>query len=257
MRFAIITAGVLMLLAGTVIAQEWNIETVVLTGDTDLWNSLVLDSSGYPHISYSEASSEDLMYAHWDGTEWQIETVDSEGNVGITNSLALDSSDNPHISYYDWTNENLKYAFWNGSSWEIETVDSAGDVGGSTSLALDSSDNPHISYCKYYPNNDDLKYAYFSPLGIEDDLVISECLLLGVSPNPSNGTVSIHFGVPEASLVRFSVFDISGRLVSEIKGVEYSQGSHVVQLNELSPGIYFCRMTSGDFSATQRFVVIE
>jgi hypothetical protein len=46
-------------------------------------------------------------------------------------------------------------------------------------------------------------------------------------------------------------------MVSEIHGDEYSPGFHDVLLGELTPGIYFCRMISGDFTATQRFVVIE
>jgi len=34
-------------------------------------------------------------------------------------------------------------------------------------------------------------------------------------------------------------------------------GYHQVQLDELAPGIYFCKMIAGEFTATQRFVVIE
>ncbi|MCK4506441.1 MAG: T9SS type A sorting domain-containing protein [Candidatus Aegiribacteria sp.] len=46
-------------------------------------------------------------------------------------------------------------------------------------------------------------------------------------------------------------------MVSEIYEDEYSPGFHDVLHGELTPGIYFCRMISGDFTATQRFVVIE
>ncbi|MCK4807744.1 MAG: T9SS type A sorting domain-containing protein [Candidatus Aegiribacteria sp.] len=76
-------------------------------------------------------------------------------------------------------------------------------------------------------------------------------------PNPTCGSVSVRFGLPEPSLVILSVFDLSGRLIYGNQGDEYSIGFHDVQLGDLSPGIYFCRMISGDFIATQQFVVIE
>ena len=81
--------------------------------------------------------------------------------------------------------------------------------------------------------------------------------LLPIAPNPSNGSPLIRFGLPEPAFVGICIFDISGRLVSEVSGDEYSLGYHEVQLKDLNSGIYFCRMISGDFIATQHFVVIE
>ena len=74
------------------------------------YNSLALDANGYPHVSYRDASNEDLKYAWYDGSMWVSMTVDSAGWVGRYNSLALDSNGSPHISYFDWTNGDLKYA---------------------------------------------------------------------------------------------------------------------------------------------------
>ena len=52
--------------------------------------SLALDGGGYPHISYSDSTIEDLKYAYRDASGWHLETVDSEGDVGQYTSLALD-----------------------------------------------------------------------------------------------------------------------------------------------------------------------
>ncbi len=81
--------------------------------------------------------------------------------------------------------------------------------------------------------------------------------LFPILPNPSSGSPIIRFALPETANVDIYVFDFSGRLVSEIHGDEYSIGFHEVLLGDFSPGIYFCRMISGEFAATQRFVVIE
>lgn len=82
-------------------------------------------------------------------------------------------------------------------------------------------------------------------------------VLLPFSPNPTTGSPVIRFGLPEPSSVEFRIFDISGRLISEIHGDEYSSGFHDIQQEDLSSGIYFCRMISEGFTATQRFVMIE
>jgi len=97
----------------------------------------------------------------------------------------------------------------------------------------------------------------WDPLGIEGDPQVTEYSLLGATPNPSYGSASICFAVPELSLVELSIFDLAGHLVITAAQGEYSQGVHQIQLEELAPGIYFCRMISGKFTTTQRFVVIE
>ncbi|MCK4815879.1 T9SS type A sorting domain-containing protein, partial [bacterium] len=96
----------------------------------------------------------------------------------------------------------------------------------------------------------------WDPVGIEEGEA-TELRLLTVAPNPSSGFSVLRFYLPVSASVKLNVFDLSGRIVQETHEDEYSAGYHDVQLEDLLPGIYFCRMTSGDFSATQRFVVIE
>jgi len=85
----------------------------------------------------------------------------------------------------------------------------------------------------------------------------SPLCLFPFTPNPSAGSPAVRFSLAEPASVELSIFDLSGRLVSDIYGENYSTGYHDVLLEDLSPGLYFCRMISGDFQATQRFVVIE
>ena len=57
-------------------------------------NSVALDSSDIPHISYSTKFK--LKYARWTGSAWNNETVSSASG---SPSIAVDSNDSPHISY--------------------------------------------------------------------------------------------------------------------------------------------------------------
>jgi len=122
-------------------------------GISGKWNSMVIDSKGFPHASYSQwAAGGDLRYAEWDGTSWNITTVDSSNNSstyrGFDNSLALAPDGSAHISYFDA--RTLKYAHQNRGKWVIEKVDVVAPgydfYGGSTTMLLDSHGNPHIIY---------------------------------------------------------------------------------------------------------------
>jgi PKD repeat protein len=127
----------------------------------DNHNSIALNSSGTPYISFYDFVAHNLKYAeeitHSPST-WTNYTVDSNGLVGLNTSIAIDSSDNIHISYYDITNADVKYATNASGSWVLSTIDSSGIVGYSgISLAMDSNDKAHVVY---FDNvYDDLKYT--------------------------------------------------------------------------------------------------
>lgn len=78
--------------------------------------------------------------------------------------------------------------------------------------------------------------------------------LLTFSPNPSlDPTIRFYLGEP--SNVAFSIFEISGRLISILSEIDYPAGYHSIELEELSPGIYFCRMYFDNTNLTRRFII--
>jgi hypothetical protein len=110
------------------------------------YNSIAIDSSGHPHISYLDNSNPAdyvLKHAYFDGRKWKTETVDS-GDVGWWSAIAIDSLGHIHISYHaDKPSSSLKYAYFNGTVWNLTIVDSGGY---STALAVDSNNRPHITH---------------------------------------------------------------------------------------------------------------
>jgi hypothetical protein len=153
---------------------SWQFETVVpdTTAGTDeiyidYSTSIALDSSDYPHISYTRATQNsggaldyDVMYAFFNGASWIVQPVDEEGNWGMETSLVLDASGHPHISYYGGTGSTtyLKYAYHNGTVWTIVNIDPVSPSTCATSITLDSSGYPHISYDASHG----LKYANYN-----------------------------------------------------------------------------------------------
>jgi hypothetical protein len=164
--------------------DTWYCETVETAGYAGLYTSIVLDSAGWPHISYirdtvtpypdptpvgalplpgGQGSAPDsprqLRYAWQDGAGWHFQTVVMDtGAEGGHTSLALDSAGLPHISYFDSILGALRHTWYDGTQWHLQTVDP--DAAGQyTSLAVDSADHLHISYYAYLAS--DLRYAYY------------------------------------------------------------------------------------------------
>ncbi len=84
------------------------------------------------------------------------------------------------------------------------------------------------------------------------------------SPNPFHSTTTIRFTLSQESNVQISIFDINGELVTMLANGPFSAGDHSVAWNSsdnlgntLSPGIYFYRLTSGNYSETNKMLLIK
>jgi hypothetical protein len=134
----------------------WLIQTLDNGGNIGGDRSIALDSSGNPHVIYSNDA---LKYARWNGSNWIIQTVVSGGSY--FSSIALGPNGYPQISFTNlWAEGYLDYASWNGFAWSIRVIDSTNRDGRGNSIALDSNNNPHIS-CSYSTGYV-LKYAKWS-----------------------------------------------------------------------------------------------
>ncbi len=78
-------------------------------------------------------------------------------------------------------------------------------------------------------------------------------------PNPFNPSTTIRYGVPARSYVALAVFNALGQQVASLVQGEREAGYHEVMLDAsgLSSGVYFYRLTAGDFMETRRLVVTK
>jgi hypothetical protein len=84
------------------------------------------------------------------------------------------------------------------------------------------------------------------------------------SPNPINSTTTIGFICSHASEVQIQIFNISGNLVKTPVNGYFSAGDHSIvwncldnKGNMLSPGLYFYKITTGDFIETRKMLIIK
>ncbi|MGB0313586.1 MAG: putative Ig domain-containing protein, partial [Poseidonia sp.] len=114
--------------------------------------SIAIDSDGFKHISYLDATTHALKYATDKSGVWNMTSVDTSHTTGYHGSIAIDSNGAVHISYYSSSNGgDLKYATCSSacttaSNWNKVSVDTSNNVGYYTSIAIDSNDAVHISH---------------------------------------------------------------------------------------------------------------
>ena len=105
-----------------------------------------------------------------------------------------------------------------------------------------------------YSDNDFLVLEMNANTHIPSDYYLAECY-----PNPFNNQTRLSFGLPEASEVEIGIFDISGRLVTEIVNGTLSAGQHTMNwdASAISAGIYLVRMNAGGFSSVTKVMLLK
>lgn len=142
---------------------------------------------------------------------------------------------------------------YNGASC-IKTFDADND--GDTDI-ITASNNTNNRIISWWENDlitteiyasDDLEsstpYAYF---------------LRSNYPNPFNSSTTIEYGMPEAGPVVIEIYDLLGRKVKTLVDEEQAAGTYQVvwDARDRSSGVYFYRITSGEFTETRRMVLLK
>ncbi|RPH92423.1 T9SS C-terminal target domain-containing protein, partial [candidate division KSB1 bacterium] len=88
---------------------------------------------------------------------------------------------------------------------------------------------------------------------------VTEYALHGNYPNPFNPETEIVYDLPEAETVSLKVFDLMGREVAELINSTQTAGQHRILFNAsaLSSGMYICQMTTGDFTASHKMMLLR
>jgi len=101
----------------------------------------------------------------------------------------------------------------------------------------------------------------FVPVGIRgnNSEIPKDFVLYPNYPNPFNPSTVIAFDIPRESFVTIKVYDISGKEVSTVVNETRKAGTYNVTFNgsSLSSGIYFYKITAGDFTATQKMALVK
>lgn len=104
-------------------------------------------------------------------------------------------------------------------------------------------------------------FSIESVVGVRDGGPPLTLTMRGATPNPSvNGRLHVAFSLRDASVARFELVDVAGRVLISRQVGMLGPGAHSLDLLEggaLRPGIYFMRLTQGGSEVRARAVVIR
>ena len=96
-------------------------------------------------------------------------------------------------------------------------------------------------------------------LSLFNGLIPEEFSIHSIYPNPFNPITNITYGIPEYTNVQIIVYDLSGKQVETLMNGFQTPGYHSVNWNadNLPSGVYLIRMDSGEFTQTQKVVLVK
>lgn len=186
------------------------------------------------------------------GATWSISTAG-------TNSLFAEYFINVNTGYTCGFNGTILYTTDAGSSWATQ-VSGLTDI--LTSVWFTNSLTGYIT--TWYGHVLKTTNGGITFVHRTGDQVPQDYRLYQNYPNPFNPVTKIKFDVPsnvkrETSNVRLGVFNLLGELVEFLVNDELVPGSYEVSFDasRLPSGVYFYRLSAGDYSDTKRMVLVK
>jgi len=162
--------------------------------------------------------------------------------------------------YYDGTSNLLIEICYDNSSYTAySTVASTYAPGKTWGYYTDNLTGCTMTGGSSVPNRPNICFTYVLSSESNTNLVPNEYKLSQNYPNPFNPTTKINFAIPKQGLVTMKIYDILGREVRTLVNEVKQAGNYTVDFNasEFSSGVYFYKLTSGDFSDIKRMILVK
>jgi hypothetical protein len=218
----------------------------------------------YATVKYNQSGSQNWVQ-RYDGTGNNEDRayaiiVDGSDNVYVTGSSR--SSNTAGSEDY----ATLKYTPAGGQTW-VTTYDGTGNnEDRAYAIIVDGSDNVYITGSSRNSSllgSEDyltIKYApETNPVIIISNQVPVKNSLWQNYPNPFNPKTQINFDIASRSNVKVSIYNILGDEIAVLLNDMLNPGSYAVKwdASRFSSGIYFYRISIGDFTDTKKLILAK
>ena len=104
----------------------------------------------------------------------------------------------------------------------------------------------------------DASFAYSSEVNVDVNFA-SEYSLEQNYPNPFNPSTKISFSVPQSNFVSIDVFNSIGQKIATLVNEQMNAGNYSVNFNaaNITSGIYFYKMTAGNFTEIRKMILVK
>ncbi|MFC2150695.1 T9SS type A sorting domain-containing protein [Calditrichota bacterium] len=99
------------------------------------------------------------------------------------------------------------------------------------------------------------------PQSVEEreDLVLDQFAITSIYPNPFNATTVISYSLPSNAEVTLTIFDLTGRRVTDLIHTNQSAGFYQTtwQAEAIPTGVYICRLQADNMMLNQKLVLVK
>ena len=96
-------------------------------------------------------------------------------------------------------------------------------------------------------------------LNINQNIIFNKFNINSVYPNPFNPVSTINYEVAHFSNISLKIYDIAGREVAELVNGQLEPGQYSINWNasKFSSGLYFVKLTTENFTQSQKIMLIK
>ena len=202
-------------------------------------------------------------------SHWGIDYHDYEFNGHITMSIdSREDSDGDYIAVFAGDEcrglaERMYFPFGDSYMYSVMVYSNQVDGEELTFKYYDSANGKIVEYAETIDFTSDMIVGDgFNTFGLSREGSFSQPKTYGISeayPNPFNPVTSFEYTLEKDGIVQVAVYDVNGRMVSELVNGYQSAGTYPVvwDANELSSGVYMLNMITSDYSIVQKVMLIK
>lgn len=171
----------------------------------------------------------------------------------VSSNIHLTSGELTHNNNISMTNGSVtvNFSYTAPSTSTVDTI-------WATGLATNSNGGSGGDYWNWANSKRVVVRSLTGVINISNETPGSFSLLQNY-PNPFNPSTKIRFNVPKNSLVKLTVYDLSGKEVEVLVNGMLNTGEYEAEWmpHNLASGIYFYTLKSSDFTGTRRMVLTK
>ncbi|MCI0448774.1 MAG: SBBP repeat-containing protein [Chlorobi bacterium] len=239
----------------------------------DVPRAMKIDESGNVYITGAISFDIGTLKYNSNGVQQWVARYDFNGNFDAARSIAIDGQGNSYVTGVSGKapNESLndyatiKYSSSGAQQWVQRYDGAASDWDEAYGIAIDNSGNVYVAgYSNENAGLNDIttiKYSQTVGINVISSEVPNSFSLFQNYPNPFNPVTKIRFNVASVPRtdIKLVVYDVAGREITTLVNQQLNPGTYETEwdASNHTSGIYFYRITAGDYSETKKMILIK
>lgn len=233
--------------------------------NTQAWWVYVPTAGGQPNGVYVDQPRNRLLVCYW-GSNAPVKQVSlADSSITTLTNTGYSNCDGIYADKYD----NIYISSWSPSPAKIIRYDINFTL--PVAIVVNSGlSNPADIFIKKsgdtlaVPNSGSNQLTFHNIGNISgiqqvNNLTPAEFKISGIYPNPFNPETRITFSLPAKGFTSLKIFNAEGREIESLVSTELNAGNYEVSWNasEHPSGFYFCRLSAGEYSVTQKMILVK